>query len=216
MSAPVERLGVLGDVHAEDVRLAAAIAFLRAARVDAIACVGDVADGEGDVNRCCELLVECGAIAVRGNHDRWALGGVMRDLPHANAPGDLRGVSRFFLGALPRTRTLESVAGRVLVCHGLLDNDMQGVTPDDEGYALEVNDELRALRARRDVSFVVAGHTHRRMVRRIDHLTLLNAGTLRRGDDPCVLVVDFARREALFHDVRDDATIGEPQRVTFP
>ena len=47
---------------------------------------------------------------------------------------------------------------------------MARLTPDDEGYALEVNDELKALLAAR-YAIVVGGHTHRRMIR-----------TLRRDD----------------------------------
>jgi predicted phosphodiesterase len=91
---------------------------------------------------------------------------------------------------------------------------MRRLGPDDDGYELECNDELQQLLARRDLTFVVGGHTHRRMVRRFRDLMVLNAGTIHRWDDPCVLVVDFVRGEARLHDIADERIVGAT-RVWF-
>ena len=69
------KLGLIGDVHAEDDALAQALAHFREERVDHVLCVGDIADGQGDLERCVALLEEVKALTVRGNHDRWLLGG---------------------------------------------------------------------------------------------------------------------------------------------
>jgi predicted phosphodiesterase len=115
-----------------------------------------------------------------------------------------------FLAALPQTRRLETAAGPLLLCHGVADNDMKKLGPDDFGYELACNDELQALLASREFAFVVGGHTHRRMARRFADLVVLNAGTLRRGDAPCALLVDFAERKASFYDVhRHEAKLDE-------
>ena len=53
--------------------------------------------------------------------------------------------SRAFLEELPTSRVLETLHGRLLLCHGLGDEDMVSVGEDDFGYALHANDELQTL-----------------------------------------------------------------------
>ncbi|WP_224244419.1 metallophosphoesterase family protein [Hyalangium gracile] len=55
-------------------------------------------------------------------------------------------------------------------------------------------------------------HSHRRMVRTIEGLTLINAGTLHRDHEPCFALVDLSRGEVSFHDIHDD-WIAEPPQV---
>ena len=43
--------------------------------------------------------------------------------------------------------------------------------------------------------FVVNGHTHHAMVRHFNRLTVVNAGTLRRYDDPGFMLLDFKYRQ---------------------
>ena len=75
------------------------------------------------------------------------------------------------------------------------------LTDDDFGYALETNDPLQELLAAEQVRFVVNGHTHGRMVRRFGRLTIINAGTLFRENDPCFAVVDFEAGRVDFFDL---------------
>jgi predicted phosphodiesterase len=185
------RIGIIGDVHGEDVRLENALRFLKP-QTGKVFCTGDVVDGAGDVNRCCALLQEHAIVTVRGNHDRWLLEGTMRELPEATPVAELDEKSLAFLQLLPLTHAFDTVAGRVLLCHGMGENDMQRVTPDDYGYALEVKYELHDLINAGEFRFVIAGHTHRPMMRAFDGLTVINAGTLYRNHKPRVLLVDFA------------------------
>jgi hypothetical protein len=69
----------------------------------------------------------------------------MRDLPDALPVERLAEHHRKWLGTLPRTLQFETPIGSLLLCHGLGDSDMATLMPDDEGYALEVNDQLHAL-----------------------------------------------------------------------
>ena len=80
---------------------------------------------------------------------------------------------------------------QALLCHGLDDDDMALVQPHDRGADLQRNAPLQALLARGDLRFVLNGHSHRQMVRRIDGLTIVNAGTLHSGHNPCYVLVDF-------------------------
>ncbi len=195
------RVGLLGDVHAEDALLAEAIRRLAVIGAETILCVGDVTDGPGDVDRTCALLAAHHVVTVCGNHDRWVLSDTVRDLPDAVRRDQLAPASLAFLRSLPATRELSSPFGRVLLCHGLGANDMAGVTPDDFGYALECNFDLQRLVADDELRVVLNGHTHKPMLRTFGRLTIANAGTLFREHGPGFVVLDFSSGDVTWHEL---------------
>lgn len=189
------RLGLIGDVHAEPGLLETALRFLRSRGVDGLLCTGDVVDGAGDAARCCELLVESDVFTVRGNHDRWFLGGRMRDLPGATQHDQLTDEALAYLASLPATLELSTCAGELLLCHGMGENDLGRLSPDDEGYALDTNTDLqRLLRAGRH-RLLVVGHTHQRFVRGFRSAAVINPGTLTRGEGPGFVLLDLERNQ---------------------
>jgi predicted phosphodiesterase len=194
------RLGLLGDLHAEDGALGLALRVFADEGVDRVLSVGDIAAGRGSVDRCCARLAEAGAAVVRGNHDRWMLAGAMRELPHATL--DVSAATRAFLAALPATMRVDTVACTLLLCHGLGGDDMASVDPDD-GYGLRYNEPLQALIEGDAPLVMVNGHTHRRLVWSSGRLAVINAGTLLRGHDPCFAILDLARWEVTYFDVRE-------------
>jgi predicted phosphodiesterase len=214
------RLGLIGDIHAEDERLAAALRVFREHATDAILFVGDIADGLGDIDRCCTLLVDARAVGVRGNHDRWLLADTMRSLPNAHLRADLAPASLELLESLPVTRELETPLGRLLLCHGVGASDMQRLRPDDVGYALQTNDDLARLLQASTYTIVVGGHTHERMVKRYraadlelagdGTLVFVNAGTLARDHTPCCGILDCAKGSVAFFDL-DNPDAPEPR-----
>ena len=212
----LERIGIVGDIHAETIRLEIALHFLHKKQVDCILCVGDVVDGLGNVDACCELLRQNEVLIVRGNHDRWFAERDMRDLPEATQWDDVSTASKSFIKSLPPTRTLETIAGRLLLCHGLGANDMQPLTPDDYGYALEVMEEFHTLIRNREYQFVVNGHTHRRMVRQFKYLSIINAGTLYYAHKPCIAIADFRANQVQFYDFQEQDLVqsSEPKKIT--
>lgn len=193
----ISRLGFIGDVHAEHVRLERALDHLAARGVDVVACAGDVTDGSGSVDRCCELLRQRGVVTVRGNHDRWFVAGSARELPEATPLGSLGVEAERTLATLPPCVELETALGRALLCHGLGTNDMARVLADDFGYALATNDDLQRILASRYYRFVLNGHSHRRMVRHFEGVTIVNAGTLKHDHDPGFLEIDFGTGRVL-------------------
>lgn len=210
----IRRFGAIGDVHAEDEYLAAALERLSSEKCDAIFAVGDVVDGPGDLERCCALLREK-TIAVRGNHERWLLADQIRTVPHAHFKGDLSADSLAWLASLPATRTLESSAGKLLLCHGVGDDDMVRLLPSDEPPALANNDALQKVLGR-SFEVMVCGHTHEPMVRSIFGLLVVNAGTLCRENDPGFVHVDLEARVArMFLVDPRDARVFEAERIPF-
>lgn len=191
----IRRVGLIGDLHAEDETLAFVLTQLRKLGAETLLQVGDIADGPGDLSRAVALLLEHQVLAVRGNHDRWLLGNQMRELPYTQQLDNVPAPVVDFLSALPVTREFRSPRGHVLLCHGLGTNDMAGVKPDHEGYDISSNTELQRLITERRYRFVLNGHTHRPMLRTFGPLSIVNAGTLLRDYERCFTLVDFERGE---------------------
>ena len=193
------KIGLIGDVHQEDRYLGRTLRRLADLGVDDVLCTGDIVDGEGNADDSFRLLIDAGVFAVRGNHDRWFLMGAMRDLPGALPTGQIDIEHRKWLETLPRSLRLDTPIGSLLLCHGLGESDMATLMPDDEGYALDVNDQLHKLVHNPEIDIVVAGHTHRRMVRHFDGLLVINAGTLDRHHAPGFAMLDLDEKEVVFY-----------------
>jgi predicted phosphodiesterase len=190
---PFNRMGVVGDVHACDERLSRLLGFLHDQSLDTVVCVGDIVNGPGDPNRCAALLQSHGVVTVRGNHDRWLLEG--QPLPGANAQRleDLTPSTLAFLRALPTSVELEAADGtQTLLCHGLGNNDMNGISDDDYGYALEANLDLQQLLSISGRRIVIKGHRHRPAVWRVGPLTLVDAGSLLDKCSSCGAIIDLS------------------------
>lgn len=207
--SPIRRLLAIGDVHAEDRRLAEVLGSSLPGTVDLVLSVGDVVDGPGDVERTCALLREHRVTTIRGNHERWLLTGEMRHLPFAHQT--VTPETRAFLEALPTNLELETIAGRMLVSHGVGADDEAWLVPETHGYALR--DAVAPVRDRIDVRYFLGGHTHVPMVRVLDDQVFINAGTLYRKDEPQVMVLDFEAGTATLHPVPEDAPPGPPDAV---
>ena len=206
----VARLGIIGDVHTERVRLDAVLRHFAKLPLDRIVCTGDVPDGPLDaraVDACCAALNASRVLMVAGNHDRWLQDGDMRELGGATDPHELSPESAAFLAEQPQLREFDTPAGRVLLCHGLGPHDMASVQPFDHGYALEANEPLQTLLSEARYRYVISGHTHRPMVRAIEGTTFINAGTLLRDHSPCCAVADFEAKRIHFFAVGEDGTL---------
>jgi predicted phosphodiesterase len=201
MHEPISRVGAIGDIHAEDECLTTAIEFLGSRGLDLVVCIGDIADGKGCVNRCCELLEKHRIPTVRGNHDRWLLEGTNRGVEDASLLEQVGTGPRNYLASLPATLEYSTVNGGLLVCHGLGEYDLASVRPIDTADEIYDNLELWSLYRRTDLRFVINGHTHRREVRRFHHLIVIGVGTLHRDNTPCCAVIDIPSAVVEFYDI---------------
>lgn len=203
-----QRLGLIPDVHGEDEYLEAAIEHLENGGVEKLLCVGDLCDGRGDLNRVCDLLQAHNVLTVRGNHDRWLLNGEARDWPEATQPETVKARTWDYLNSLPTSLPVPTIAGTLLLCHGMGDNDWGRLEPDDYGYGLENNLDLLKIYLQPEIAFVVAGHTHKFMVRRFardnNPLTIINCGQLKHIHGPVFALADFAKGVVQFFEITTD------------
>ncbi len=203
--APLRRFAAIGDLHGEDARLEHILGWLADQHIDALLSVGDIVDGAGSLDRCCALLTAHDALVVRGNHERWLL-----EEPFAHEPGFLTRATLVFLRELPSMRRLSTLRGDLMLCHGVGDNDMVRLHPHDQETSRAATNALEPLLADRSLRLVVAGHTHRRMVRSFARpdghpLIFINPGTLHRGYPASFAIVDLGQGQVEFHEV-----LGEP------
>lgn len=176
-----EKIGIIGDVHAEDALLAIAIDWFEKEGVDAIICTGDIADGTGDVDAACNILASNDVLTVAGNHDRWLLTGKARHLENAHQKGALSDNTLRFLHELPKTLSVQTRAGELLLCHGVMEDDLAKVWPGTTTTEIKRSLLLDQLLSQpTDVPrFVVNGHMHFRTLIDFDNCQLINAGTLK-------------------------------------
>ncbi len=215
----LRRIGVLGDIHCEHRRLEAALQYFQstsAGVIDLVCAVGDLVDGPGDPNRTIELLRQYGVVTVRGNHERWLMKNEMRGLPDAQTRFDFDALSWVFLNNLPLWLKFETVAGRMLLCHGMGADDMGGVWPFDDSLSLHSNLPLWQLVNSREFAFVVNGHTHRRLVRTFGEMTIINAGTLYRKHAPCFCIADFEQSFVQYFNVEGDGSFEIAEQFPIP
>jgi predicted phosphodiesterase len=89
------------------------------------------------------------------------------------------------------------------LCHGLGEDDMAAVKPDDHGYELESNRALWELVEGHTARFVINGHTHRAMLRTFSGVTILNAGALHPKHRPMCAIADFGEGYVQLYDLQD-------------
>ena len=216
--SPLVRVGIIGDIHAQHKAAALALDFLRdLPDLSAILCPGDLVTGDGDANEAVFRIRDANALTVRGNHDRWFGQDYYMGLKNATVPFAVEEENRVFLSHLPVTLSLRTVSGQLLLCHGVGDDDMAGIYPG--GDEVEVawmltKKELAGYR------YIVAGHTHARMVRPVSYpngevTTVINAGTLLPDRKPGFLVCDFTQQTATVYHLSLPDTVSEGQTVSL-
>ena len=206
MATPCKSIGLIGDVHCEHQSLAVVIDELNRLNVETILCTGDIPTGPGDINVCCDLLHAHQIRTIRGNHDRWLMSLPVMTLPLATHPAVVKKKSWRFLESLPVTMEIPTLSGLALLCHGLGQNDMRSIMPESSNRDLDENAYLQELVESARYRWIINGHSHHRMVRNYQSLTIINAGTLRRDHDPCFAMIDFERSCVTYWDLADLTT----------
>lgn len=179
------RVGLIGDIHQEDIALGMILEGLASMEVDQIWHVGDLADGEGSLDKTCQLLETAGVKGIAGNHDRWLVEERHRSEEEARSFAPETTV--YFLG-LPATRVCRRDGKKILHCHGIGEDDMARFEFDTPEEDLAEQPAFRKVLAEYNV--VVFGHVHQVFSRTVGGVTFINPGTIHRSHIPGTLVWD--------------------------
>jgi diadenosine tetraphosphatase ApaH/serine/threonine PP2A family protein phosphatase len=155
------RLGIISDVHANELALEASLAALERLDVGRLVILGDVVGYGPDpetVTQRVAGLVSQGAICLMGNHDAAAIGAKssMNDTAAAAIAWTkprLSDASRHFLSGLPMTATIDDV----LLVHA------DASHPADWIYVLDATSAMQSLLAVKE-RVTICGHVHRPQV----------------------------------------------------
>jgi putative phosphoesterase len=175
------RVALISDIHGNAVALRAVLEEIRAARVDRIVCLGDVATLGPSPHEVLEILSELGCPCIRGNHDDFLLD---EDLirTYTDVPPVVQTVK-----ACRESMSRHELAF-VATFQATLELDMEGATlglfhgsprsnTEDLLATTGVDDLDRALGSRRP-TVMAGGHTHIQMLRQHNGTLLVNPGSL--------------------------------------
>jgi predicted phosphodiesterase len=160
-------------------------------------CTGDFVGDGLFPEETIALVRERKIVCVRGNHDRWAVGdGTPEDPDAGDRPHDASGwglsrdASRF-LWSLPRVwrKTIDGV--RVVMVHGSIRDEMNGVLPD-----VITGQQLRQRLDAAEADVLIVGHVHEPFEFKVGRRIVANPGALLRrapGEPSTIKVFDTRR-----------------------
>jgi len=155
------RLAVIADIHGNFGALCAVLEDISRRNVDTVLNLGDHVSGPLQARETADLLMSCGHLVIRGNHDRQVLDSNRETMRASDrAAADLLSEAhREWLASLPATAW---VSEDIFLCHGTPASDCE--------YFLEEVTEAGTHRAKPDLvlaragkvaaSLILCGHTH--------------------------------------------------------
>jgi predicted phosphodiesterase len=175
------KFAAIADVHGNDLALEAVLADIRAHGISDIVNLGDAASGPLEAARAIDLLIDCDAVSIRGNHDRYLIDRAPAKMGSWDRPAYDQLAERHldWLRALPPTGLFRE---SVFLCHGTPSSDetywLEAVLPGGHVQLAAVDAITRAADgiAQR---LILCGHTHvARAVRLADGRMIVNPGSV--------------------------------------
>jgi putative phosphoesterase len=190
------KLGIVSDVHCNDPGLLRALALM--GDIDELICLGDSIYEYRFSNEVVRILRERNAQVILGNHEECFFG------PHGARARARDGIDRDladWLAARPHRHELEFGDKSVLLVHS---------TPwEPRGSYIHPNSNLLTRFGEAKADFVLYGHTHQQIVRRIGQVLVVNPGSAGEARDPrnggqlSCAVLDTVSEEARLIDFPD-------------
>lgn len=165
------KLGIVSDLHCNIDGLDRALETM--GPIDALLCLGDSIFEYSFSNAVIGRLRELDALTILGNHEEIFLGAAGA---RARARTDIDPSLLDWLAGQPHRRDLQIGGKRILMVHS---------TPWEPrgSYVLPTSSELQRF-SEADADFVLYGHTHQQVVRRVGRVLVVNPGSAGDGRDP--------------------------------
>ena len=190
------RLGIVADVHCNHRGLVRAIELM--GEIDELLCLGDSIWEYRFSNEVVSLLKKRDAPTILGNHEEGFL--AAQGAPARRREGTDR-VLLAWLAGQPPTRRLERGGKRLLMVHS---------TPwEPRGAYVHPHSPLLERFAAAEADFVLYGHTHCQVLRRVGRVLVINPGSAGDARDPkngrqlSCAVLDTASEEVRIIDYPD-------------
>jgi putative phosphoesterase len=174
---------IISDIHAN-------IEALEAIRedYDYLFCLGDLVDYGPSPRECIEYIRKNSYAAVLGNHDNAVAFHVDCKCNEAYKPMSIKTRELMwkilseedilYLKSLPLNRSLKLDGAKFFLTHATLtDNLFKYMPPDSPDYLWQ--QELEGV----DADFLLLGHTHISMIKRIGKTTIINPGSVGQSKD---------------------------------
>ncbi len=181
------KIAVIADPHANLIALQAAVADIDAWRPDAVLVAGDIVNRGPRPKECLDLILDKvrtnGWLLVRGNHEDYVIDQANPGAPRSGSAEQVHRPSIWTLNQLggdvsplqarPFQQSLKGPDGReVRLVHASMRGIRDGIFPETH------NKELRKQIAPvSGLAAFIAGHTHRPLVRWLDGVLVVNAGS---------------------------------------
>ena len=177
----MKRIGIISDPHGNLPALEAVLAELEREELDALVCLGDLAVGPQPAETLARVMaLDCPV--VKGNWETWFCEGIP---PPVDEIGQmLLEIGEFWkaqlsadelavLEGLPATVELDLGDGlRALCFHGSPSSNEEGI------YSVTPDETLQQILAGADAPVLCCGHTHLQMLRRLEHVLIVNPGAI--------------------------------------
>jgi putative phosphoesterase len=187
------KIGIVSDLHCNHAGLLRALDII--GDVDELVCLGDSINEYRFSNEVVQILRDRGARVIQGNHEEGFLG------PHGGRARAAPWIDAALLGWLadqPHRLQLELGGKKLLAVHS---------TPWQPGGAyVYPHSGALARFAETEADFVLYGHTHHQLVRRVGRVLVINPGSAGEARDPgngrrfSCAVLDTASEEVVVTD----------------
>ena len=164
------KIGIVSDLHCNHAGLLRALDLM--GDCDALVCLGDSIYEYRFSNEVVEILRERGALTILGNHEEGFFGpqGVRARTAPSIDPSLLG-----WLAACPPRQELQIGGKKLLLVHS---------TPwEPRGTYVYPHSSLLARFAEAEADFVLYGHTHHQLVRRVGRVLVVNPGSAGEARD---------------------------------
>ena len=165
------KIGIVSDVHCNESGLLRALDIL--GNVDELICLGDSIYEYRFSNEVVRLLRDRGAHMILGNHEEGFLG------PQGTRARQSDWIDRSLLQWLaeqPKRLDLTIGGKKLLVVHS---------TPwEPRGAYVYPHSSLLARFGEADADFILYGHTHQQLIRRVGKVLVINPGSAGEARDP--------------------------------
>ena len=206
------RLAFFSDIHGNKYVLEPFLKSIEFEKIDQIIFCGDIFGYYYFQNEIMDVFRREGFITLLGNHDQYFLdilaGLVLEEElidkygnSYKNIAGRISDVNINYLQLLPRKHEIITENTGIGVFHGSPNDFLNGRVYQDTEIA---NAELY-----NKYDFVVLGHTHHKMVRKIGKTLILNPGSIgqqRDGKGCSYLILDTGSGEVAFKIIEYDVT----------